>query len=388
MDKGMKRESMNKLQSWNIITLFCILIFGFTIATLVKPDEMYSESENRTLAQMPDVSLETVLNGEFESDYETYLTDQFFARDGWIGMKTAVERAMLRSESKDIYFADDDYLIEKHTDSFTTNMAKSNIQTLAKFIEQYREVFGEDHMSVMVVPNAVEVLADKLPAFAAPYDEASYLNQIKEALPEGIWFDAQAVLEEHTDEVIYYRTDHHWTTLAAFYAYQAWAGQQGLTVPSQEDYTIETVTNEFEGTIQSKLGIDTQKDTIEIYHPVEDIFYEVWKNDAAEPEYSMYDYTALNTKSKYDIFFGGNYAKVKIKTRENNGRKLLVVKDSYAHCFVPFLIGEYEEITMLDIRYYNQKISELIAQEGYTDFLFLYNASGFAEDTAIARLIY
>ena len=384
----MKRESMNKLQSWNIITLFCILIFGFTIATLVKPDEMYSESENRTLAQMPGISLETVLNGEFESDYETYLTDQFFARDGWIGMKTAVERAMQRSESKDIYFADDDYLIEKHTDSFTTNMAESNIQTLAKFIEQYREAFGEEHMSVMVVPNAVEVLADKLPAFAATYDEASYLNQIKAALPEGIWYDTQAVLEEHADEVIYYRTDHHWTTLAAFYVYQAWAEQQGFTVPMQEDYTIETATTEFEGTIQSKLGIDTQKDTIEIYHPVEDIFYEVWKNDAAEPEYSMYDYTALNTKSKYDIFFGGNYAKVKIKTRENNGRKILVVKDSYAHCFVPFLIGEYEEITMLDIRYYNQKISELIAQEGYTDLLFLYNVSGFAEDTAIARLVY
>lgn len=379
---------MNKLQSWNIITLFCILIFGFTIATLVKPDETYSESENRTLAQMPDVSPETVLSGEFEADYETYLTDQFFARDGWIGMKTAVERAMLRSESKDIYFAEDDYLIEKHTDSFTSNTAENNIQTLAKFIEQYREVFGEEHMSVMVVPNAVKVLEDKLPAFAAPYDEAVYLEQIKAALPEGIWYDTQAVLEEHADEEIYYRTDHHWTTRAAFYVYQAWAEQQGFTVPTQENYTIETATTGFEGTIQSKLGIDTVKDTIEIYHPTEDIFYEVWKNDAAEPEYSMYDYTALNTKSKYDIFFGGNYAKVKIKTRENNGRKLLVVKDSYAHCFVPFLIGEYEAITMLDIRYYNQKISELIAQEGYTDFLFLYNASGFAEDTAIARLVY
>lgn len=379
---------MNKLQSWNIITLFCILIFGFTTATLIKPDTQYSESENRTLAQMPELSFETVFSGEFEADYETYLTDQFFARDGWIGMKTAVERAMLRSESKDIYFAEDDYLIEKHTGSFTSAAAQTNVQTLGKFIEQYRTVFGDEHISVMVVPNAVEVLEDKLPAYAAPYDESEYLGKIQEILPKGIWFDAEAVLKAHTDDALYYRTDHHWTTKAAFYVYQEWAAVQGMEVLTMDDFSIETATQEFEGTIQSKLGIDAQNDTIELYHHVEDIFYTVWKNDAAEPEYSMYDYTALNTKSKYDIFFGGNHARVKIKTRENNGRKLLMIKDSYAHCFVPFLIGEYEEITMLDIRYYNQKLSELVEAEGYTDLLFLYNASGFAEDTAIARLLY
>lgn len=379
---------MNKLQSWNIITLFCILIFGFTLATMIKPDTEYSETENRTLAQMPDASVETVFNGTFESDYETYLTDQFVARDGWIGMKTAVERMMLRRESKDIYFAKDDYLIEKHTGSFTSELAERNIQTLAGFVSQYEEQFGKEHMSVMLIPNAVEILSDKLPPYAELHSEAEYLLQVRQALPENIWFEAGTVLQEHDKEELYYRTDHHWTTLAAFYVYQAWAKEQGFEVPVEEDYTIETATTEFAGTIQSKLGIDTQMDTIQLYHPVEDIFYEVRKNDAEEPEYSMYDYNALNTKSKYDIFFGGNYAKTAIRTRQANGRKLLVIKDSYAHCFVPFLIRDYEEITMLDIRYYNQKVSELIASEGYTDLLFLYNASGFAEDTAIARLAY
>lgn len=379
---------MNKLQSWNIITLFCILIFGFTIVTLIKPDTAYSESENRTLAQMPEASIETMLSGEFESDYETYLTDQFFARDSWIGLKTSVERAAFRRESKDIYFAEDGYLIETHADSFTSDTADLNVRVLQQFVQQYQEQFGEEHMSVMIVPNAVEILEDKLPAFASPYDEESYLNQIKEGIPEKIWFDAGAVLREHRDEELYYRTDHHWKTLAAFYVYQEWAKKQGIAVPQSSDYEIETATTEFEGTIQSKLGISAQADSIELYHPTEDIFYTVWKNDAAEPEYSMYDYTALNTKSKYDIFFGGNHAKVKLETRADNGRKLLVIKDSYAHCFVPFLIGEFEEITMLDIRYYNQKLSELIEAEGYTDLLFLYNASGFAEDTAISRLTY
>lgn len=379
---------MNKLQSWNIITLFCILIFGFTLATMIKPDTEYSETENRTLAQMPRVSAESVFDGTFESDYETYLTDQFVARDGWIGMKTAVERMTLRRESKDIYFAEDDYLIEKHTDSFTSELADRNIQTLAEFISRYQDEFGKEHMTVMLIPNAVEILSDKLPPYAELHSESDYLWQAEQALPKGVWFDTETVLQAHDQEALYYRTDHHWTTLAAFYVYQAWAEEQDFAAPVMEDYTIETVTTEFAGTIQSKLGVDTQKDAIQLYHSVDDIFYELRKNGAEEPEYSMYDYTALNTKSKYDIFFGGNYAKVAIKTKQETGRKLLVIKDSYAHCFVPFLIRDYEEITMLDVRYYNQKVSELIASEGYTDLLFLYNVSGFAEDTAIARLAY
>ncbi|MDO4322636.1 MAG: DHHW family protein [Lachnospiraceae bacterium] len=379
---------MTRKQAWNIITLFCIMIFGFTIATLIKPPTARSETENRDLAQMPEISARTVLNGEFEADYEKYLTDQFVARDGWIGLKTAVERAMLRSESKDIYFAEDGYLIEKHTGSFTSDTAALNVRVLGQFAEMYQDQFGAGHMTFMVVPNAVDILRDKLPAYASPYDEEQYLAQVKETLPEGMWFDTAALLKEHSGEDIYYRTDHHWKTLAAFYVYQSWAQQQGYYVPSPEDFEIETVTDSFEGTIQSKLGIDTKKDSIELYHSKEDIFYTVQKNDGGETEYSIYDYTALDTKSKYNIFFGGNHALVRIGTRQNTGRRALVIKDSYAHCFVPFMLKEFDEIDVLDIRYYNQKLSDLIAQGEYTDLLFLYNASGFAEDTSISRLTY
>ena len=379
---------MNKKQSWNIITLFCILIFGFTIATLILPPTQYSETENRTLAQMPSLSLESLLDGTFEEDYEEYLTDQFVARDGWIGIKTAVERAALRSESKDIYFAEDEYLIEKHTGSFTSDTAGMNIRVLEQFAEKYAEQFGTDHMTVMIVPNAVDILKDKLPPYASPYDEEAYLARIEAVLPEEVWFDAGAVLEQHCDEEIYYRTDHHWKTLAAFYTYQKWAESCGYGSVSADDYTVETVTESFEGTIQSKLGIRTRKDSIELYLPVGDPLYTVQKNGSEEKDYSLYDYSALDTKSKYDVFFGGNQAVVTIRTKADTGRKILVIKDSYAHCFVPFMVTQFDEIDMVDIRYYNQKLSELIADGNYTDLLFLYNAAGFAEDTSISRLTY
>ncbi|MCD7819587.1 MAG: hypothetical protein LUH07_11140 [Lachnospiraceae bacterium] len=379
---------MNKIQSWNVITLFCILIFGFSIATLISPDTEYSETENRTLAQMPEFSLESLLDGSFETDYEDYLTDQFVLRDEWISLKTSAERAMLRTESNDIYFADDDYLIEAHTDTFTAERALENIQLLAQFSEKYAELFGEDHMTIMIVSNAVDILRDKLPAFASPYDEGDYLDEIEGCLPEGLWFDVRSILQDHSEEEIYYRTDHHWTTLAAFYVYQAWAEAQGYTLPAADMYEIETVTEEFEGTIQSKLGIHTVTDSIELYLDPEDPLYTVEKDGSGEISYSLYDYSALDTKSKYDIFLGGNNALTQITTSAETGRKILVIKDSYAHCFVPFLLTEFDEIDVLDIRYYNQELSALIEEGEYTDLLFLYNASGFAEDTSLAKLLY
>ncbi len=378
---------MSRRQSWNTILVFCILIFGMTIATMLKPSTEFSETENRSLAQKPSFSIKTLLNGEFESDYESYLTDQFVLRDQWISLKTKAERAAFKTESKDIYFADDDYLIEKHTGSFTSDTAKQNIRVLQQFIETYEPQFGAEHMSVMIVPNAVDILRDKLPALASPYDEELYLNQVAGVMPSGVWFDSASVLRSHLGEDLYYRTDHHWKTGAAFDVYQEWAAVKNLTVPSAQDYQIETVTDSFEGTIQSKLGIHTVKDTIELYQPVEDLFYTVQMDGSDEVSYTIYDRTALDTKNKYGVYFGGNHALVKLHTRNTNGRKILIIKDSYAHCFAPFLLTDFAEVDLLDIRYYNQKVSDLIAQGGYTDFLFLYNAAGFAEDTSIARLI-
>lgn len=337
------------------------------------------------MAQFPQPSLETVLNGEFESDYEKYLSDQFPGRDGWIGLKTDAERAMLRQESKDIYFAKDGYLIEKHTGSFTTDTAQGNIRLLAGFFEKYQEKY-QGHLTAMVVPNAVDILRDKLPPFASPYDQEEYLALVQNALPQEVWFDTASILREHKEEEIYYRTDHHWQTRAAFYVWQEWAKKQGFEIPSEEDYRVETVTEEFEGTVQSKLGISVQPDSIQIYVHKEDPFYTV-DTGTGEESYSVYDLEALNTKSKYDVYFGGNHALVKIRTQADTGRRILLIKDSYAHCFAPFLVTEFDQIDLVDIRYYNQNISQLIEEGNYTDLMFLYNASGFAEDVNFSKLL-
>ena len=108
----MDRTKQKSIQARITTTVFCVFIFGFAIITVLKPSVEFSETENRVLQQMPEVNAEAVLNGDFESDYEQYLTDQFVFRNEWVGLKTSVERLLLRKESKDIYFAKDGYFLK------------------------------------------------------------------------------------------------------------------------------------------------------------------------------------------------------------------------------------------------------------------------------------
>ena len=379
---------MNYRQSVNIAAVFLLLIFGFAIATVLKPSNERSETENRLLEQKPVLTWTALISGKFSEDYEAYLSDQFVGRDGWISLKTAFERAALRQEAEDVYFARDNYLIEKHTGVFTAETAERNIQTLSAFFTNLSKSMDPAHLTAMVVPNAVDILRDKLPPFADPYDEEIYLQKIAGALPEGVWFDSSSVLRQHSGEEIYYRTDHHWKTLSAYYTFEAWAGEKGLAGDSAFSFRPVTVTDSFEGTIASRLGIVGRADSIERFDPEIPFDYYLIYNQSDDIRNTIYQDSFLERKDKYAYFYGGNFGLIQAKMPEHEtGRKLLVIKDSYAHCFVPFTYALFDQVDMLDTRYYNASISALIGQENYTDILFLFNAAGFAEETSLARLM-
>lgn len=377
---------MTKRQNRILIIFFLLMIFGFTITSLFKPDTQFSETENRELAQAPQITLENVLSGKFSTDYETYLTDQFVFRDQWIGAKTLAERAIGKQEVNDIYFAADDYLIEKHTGSFDTDTAQRNITYLASFLEDQTARLGTEHVKAMIVPNAVDTLKDKLPPFADSTAEDTYLQQIAEALPAGSFVDLQPVLGDHKEEYIYYRTDHHWTTLGAWYAYEAWCRAAGIAYTPQEAYQRETLSEEFYGTVAAKVNISVPADTIEAWKPLAAAPYTVRYNHGETAENTLYDESYLQVRDKYAVFFGGNQPLTEIVTENTTGRKLLVIKDSYANCFVPFAVQDFDAIAMADMRYFNEHLSTYIEENGFTDVLVLYNAAGFAEDTSLAKL--
>ncbi len=379
-------------QSVYLNTIFLLLIFGFAAANIIRPQRERSEAENRTLAQRPALTWDTLISGRFAKDYESYLADQFILRDDWITLRTGIERAALKQEISDVYFARDDYLIEKHSGTFTQETAEQNIARTGAFFRNLSETYSPEHLTCMVVPNAVDILSEKLPAFADPYDEEEYLEKIRQALPEGVWFDASQVLrdshEENEDRQLYYRTDHHWTTGAAFDACRAWAAEKGLGSMDEDQYDVSTVTDSFEGTIASKLGISGRDDSIERWDPKESFDYYLVYGQSDDIRNTMYQESFLDTKDKYAYFYGGNYGLIETKMPDSQtGRRLLIIKDSYAHCFAPFTCGLFDEVDMVDPRYYNASIQDLIASKSYTDILLLFNAAGFAEETALARLL-
>lgn len=383
---------MRKHQSVYLNTVFLLLILGFTVANIIRPQTERSETENRTLTQRPALTWDALISGEFAKEYEDYLSDQFILRDKWITLRTGMERAQLKQEISDVCFASDNYLIEKHTGVFTEETARQNITRVGTFFRTLAETFSAEHLSCIVVPNSVKVMAEKLPAFADPYDEEAYLNQIQAALPEGVWFDALAVLESghQADETkqLFYRTDHHWTTQAAFDVCSAWAEEKGIGVLKEGQFQQTTVTDTFEGTISSKLGITGEADSIQRWDPVTPYDYYLVYNQSDDIRNTMYQESFLETKDQYAYFYGGNYGLIETKMPQNQtGRRLLIIKDSYAHCFAPFTCGLFDEVDLLDPRYYNASIQELMASKSYTDVLLLFNAAGFAEETALARLL-
>lgn len=380
---------MKKQQNLCIIGMFLAMVFGFTAVSLLKPDTDFSEKENRMLAKMPDLTVGDVLDGTFARDYETYLTDQFFWRNEWIGVKTNVERLMLKQEINDIYFAKDGYLIEKHSGSFDSPAALQNISTLAEFLEAQQAVFGAEHVKAMIVPNAVEILKEKLPPFAKSPQEGEFLVRVQEGLPEGSFIDAGNILRAHTNEQLYYRTDHHWTTAAARHVYKAWAEEIGLSIVPDEEYAQEILTEEFYGTIEAKVNTKVQADVLTAWKPLKTVPYTVTLNrDEANVKDSLYDLSYLDTRDKYAVYFGGNQPLVEIATEAESERRLLVIKDSYAHCFVPFAVQDFSAVTMIDLRYFNESLSAYMQANEFTDVLVLYNASGFAEDTSIGKLLH
>ena len=373
------------------VAVFLVLVYGMTAWSMLKPDQEQSVSENRYLQQKPDFTLKALFDGSFGKTYETYLSDQFQMRDGFIALKSKTENALHKSDINDVYICKDDYLIRKYQDSsFDQAQVNKNVDALGTFVTHYANLLGTDHVKAMIIPSAAMILKDKLPAFAAPYDETKIVSQIKAKIPENTLIDPTKELSEHKNEYIYYKTDHHWTALGAYYGYEAWAKATGTHPIGLDEYQKQTFTNAFYGTNHSKLCFAKSADTVDLYKYKGDITYKVQydklfsqgENKKKQSD-TLYVDSHIKDKDKYQVYLDGNHPIVDIKTSNKNGKKLLIVKDSYSHCLVPYLVNHYEEVTMIDTRYYHNPLKTLEPEKNYTDILVVRNTLQFMQDDSV-----
>ena len=233
-----------------------------------------------------------------------------------------------------------------------------------------------------MVPDAASILTDKLPSNAPVEDQISDIRGFENVLDSRIGIvDAIGVMQKNKEQKIYYKTDHHWTSLGAYEVFLGAANQLGIDTPITEN-SIYTVSDSFQGTLASRSGRHTSRDSIEIYQPDgTDVEYYVTYPDTGEKNTSMFVSEKLKEKDQYQVFFGGNHPLVEIRTTANNGRNLLVFKDSYANSFMQFLYPYFQNIIMVDPRYYYDDIETAITSYGITDVLFLYSADTLLLDT-------
>ena len=359
-----------------MIGTFITFIFGGLGLNLLTPDRQLSDTENRPLQQLPIPTTENIFSGEFMSDFETYVTDQFFAKDWWVGIKSDAELALQKGENNDVYFGKDGYLLEAFTkvdEQFDKNLT---------YLNSVAEKLPQAHLTALFIPTAVEVHQDKLPLYAPKVDQAALLSQIEGSLSFDVVNPLQT-LNEHKEESIFYKTDHHWTTLGAFYTYQQLMNQWGLE--AYTNYNTEVVSKDFYGTYYSKAN---QKrlpaDSITLYHPKDAVTFTTEFNGKTLD--GLYDLSYLDKKDKYSMFLGGNQPVTVVRSGIKNGKKLAIFKDSYAHSLVPFLAMNFEEIHLIDLRHFNSNPYAYLEAEGLNEILFLYNLSSFAQDNTLVKL--
>ena len=389
-----------------MIGLFALVLGGISLFTAVLPKKEKSENENRYLADFPSAinekKLETAKNPAdvwnsvkwkyindrsghaFKDDFETYLSDHIVGREDWVKASNRIQTLSGKKEINGVYTLDNQMI--QTFKEYNADDVNNSIYAMNAFAER----FPDKQMFFMLAPTVQEFCSGKIPSYEGLLSEKTFIDDCYKKLRNISAIDCRSFLASNSDEYIYYRTDHHWTSLGAYYAYQSAAKLLGYTAYGYGSFNIETASSDFRGTLYSK----TLDDSI----PADNIdYYTLSKNEpkvkmtcingSEVKEYdSLYVRDFLNEKDKYSSFTGSNVPIVEIETDVDTDKTLLIIKDSYAHSLVPFLSKHYSKITMVDMRYINTSLNDLINLDDYSQVLFMYNAVTFAEDGNITKL--
>ena len=364
-----------------IILLAAVMLTISTLVGPLTPDRVYSQHEKRTLAEFPAFDVEEFFSGNFAEGLEDYLNDQIPLRYDFITVKTFGEMAEGKRESGGVYIAKAHYLMDKFV-SYNTKLLKLNAAAVAS-LQADLEARGID-VWTMAVPVASQVLTDKLPAFAPAASYEKMLGVLQNAGLQTI--DVKKVLDSHKEESIYYRTDHHWTSLGAYYAYCEWMSRLGRRAAPESCWTKEELCGNFRGTTWNKVPLPTvpaENITAWYQHKARKVSY----NNGEYETDSIYERKYLEGSDQYAVFLNSNQGETVIEGNGSYGSgKLLIIKDSYGNTFSQFACEDFERIHVIDLRFFRDDIRDYIEENQITDVLVLYGIQNFAQDVALPTL--
>ncbi len=367
---------MSKTTNRIITALFSVFIGGFFLLNLLLPDKDFSKKENRQLQTLPKFNFSSLFSGSFATRFESYCSDQFAGRDTWIETKAGAELAQGKRQNNGVFLCDGGRLIEPFEAPEEDVLARA-VQAADLLTDTGVPV------SLALIPTTAQLYADILPD-GAPNDEQQAVINSAYAQTALETIDLSSTLTAHSSEYIFYRTDHHWTSLGAYYAANALRSSWGLPEIDKDTLTQETVSEDFCGTLYSSSGFfwiaPDEMETL-IAAP-ENSSVTRYETNGTEETLPLYNYDKLTIKDKYTFFLGGNIPRAVVDTGTENAPSLLILRDSYADSLVPFLTDAFSEIHLIDLRYYTGSVKEYIAENAIDRVLLLYSTDNFCSDSS------
>lgn len=378
------------------IIIFMFILIAFPVITFIimpKEKQAFSENENRYLEELPKVSLETIKDESFMDGFSAWFADRFVAREQLISIKNTSEKALGKTEISTVAVKDDRMIqiLSEYDDigaPYSTDTVDRNLDTINNFAAKY----PDKEIYFMLVPTSVGIYGKSLLSDAVldmSIDEEKMIDECYENL-DVTGINVFSALNEASDEYIYYRTDHHWTSLGAYKAYAAAGNDLGYEPYAPEDFNVTCGSKDFQGTLFSKtLNQSVTHDEIDMYTLKQgESFTETVSNGIEDTVYDSIFFTEyLDVKDKYSTYTGPNAACVTISNPDaENDKAILIIKDSYANSFVQFLACNYRTVTMVDMRYTNMLLSDLVNPDDYDQILFFYNCITFADDSDLIKL--
>lgn len=416
-------------------SFFLMLYVGAVTAFVIPLRPTYSPSEKRNLAEFPEFSYDALFSGDYFGEIDTWFSDTFPFRDFLTQTGTKIKNLYGMNSVNihgDVEIGDDIPDAPMETPSTNENTETTSPQSTETTMPKYEEtdlktqslgaiivagdagyeyytfsnelaprfinsvsnikpsVNGDADVYALLVPTSIDItLNDNLREQVGSANQEKALNYFNSSFRnvnavDGI-YNAERL---HRKEYTYFRTDHHWTALGAYYAYEQFALEKGITPVPLETYETKTY-DDFLGTFYSgskqTAEMANNPDSVTAYMPYNDVSCHIVEADGDEFDWNIItDVTNYDRGSKYLTFIGGDNAVTTITNNDNpNGETCVVIKESYGNAFVPFLIPHYSTIYVIDPRHYDGTLSEFTSDKEIDDVIFISNISTTRNDVYI-----
>lgn len=345
------RDKENDLFTIGVVA---VILAVFTVADLVSEISLFWREQTPG----PEFTMARLLSGEITEQYRENVGETFVNGAKWDKIRYSCQVLLGKRDRNGVYLGKDDTYFARHLpEAYTEEMIEDSL-------EYAERLAREQGALIMLVPTSDEIWKDRLPLYAEVLDQKGYLEQVKQAVGSEHYVDAASILEAHSQEPVYFRTDTHWTQLGAYYGYHAWWEASGKLLPYYYNPDrCREVQSDFRGLLYRQLGMDMAAESLCVFAETERkeplIRYENHYQRAG-----YYREEALESENPYGYFLGDGFGFAQISTGYERSGSLFVIGTDYANAMIPFLAPHYSRIYLVNPRYYEGDVETLARQYG------------------------